>query len=239
MSFAHGRKCRVVLDKFDFTGLFKGAEFKANVDTADVSVFGTDWKAFVPGQVGSTLSLDGFYDNSQQASVTALVAVPTPFVATIGPAGLAVGDMARLIQAETTDFTQSSPIGDAVLMNLALLSTQETGLGWCVSSPTANTVGTSTGTAVDTGGLVNGATWVAHFHLHSISATNIVMKVQDSANGVSGWADIAGVTSGTLTAAGTVRVTGTGNVRQYLRASWVITGGATTAVITTAFARRA
>lgn len=241
MSFVHGRKAEIAVAQYDMTPFFKGANFAADVDTAETSVFRTTWKQYVVGQASAKADLDGFYDQTQTPIIQGLKLTSTPFPATIGPAGLKNGDRARLLFVDSTNITESSPIGDAVLMNWSLQSEAEAFFGYSLRDMTAAQTTTGTGTGVDTGAAVTAASWCAHFHLFAISGTGgptVTLKVQDSADNVS-FADITGVTSGSLNAVGALRVTGTGNVRRYLRVSATITGTTPSVTYAVAFARHA
>jgi hypothetical protein len=239
MAFSHGSACEVVVDEFDETALFRSASFSTAVDTAESTVFRLSDKTYEVGQRRSTISLDGLYDPTRQAEVEARLTAAGPFIATIGPAGLAVGARARLAYVTSTEVTETSGVGDVVLLSWSLQSTEKVGYGYALAKPTVTVVTSTNGAAVDTGAAVTGALWVAHFHLHSISATNVVLKIQGSADGSTGWADLSSAASGTLTAVSAVRVTGTGNTLRHVRAVSTITGGATTASYTVAFSRTA
>lgn len=67
------------------------------------------------------------------------------------------------------------------------------------------------------------STFGAQFYLHvlGLTGTNVVVKVQDSANN-STWADLAGAAFTSATAVGAERIAVTGTVRRYLR---VVTAG--------------
>lgn len=239
MAFAHGKTCELVVDEIDFTELFRSMTVTNDRDTAETTVFRKDDKTFVGGTAAGTISLDGLYDEAREEEVVDRLAVETPCIATVGPAGLDVGARARLALVTSTNVTGTSGVADVVLLNWALQATGGVRFGWSLSKPTTAVTGDTDGAAVDTGAAVTGALWVAHFHLHEVSATNVVLTVQDSANGSSGWANIASVTSGALTAAGAVRVTGTGTTKRYVRVAADFTGGASTGRYTVAFARTA
>jgi hypothetical protein len=242
MSFSHGRKAEVAVSQYDVTQFFKGATLSVDVDTAETSTFRNTWKSYVPGQAGAKVDLEGFYDTVMEPVIQNLKLTALPFLATVGPAGLKNGDRARMLYVDTSNITESSPIGDAVLLNWSLISEAEAFFGYSLRDVTIPATVTGTGNAVDTGTAVTPASWAAHFHLLSLSGTGgptVTLKVQDSADGATGWADIASVTSGALNAVGALRVTGTGNVRRYIRGSWTITGTGPSANFALAFGRHA
>lgn len=239
MAFSHGRNCELAVDEFDITELFRSMTFNADVDTADTSVFRQDWKTFIPGMAASTVTLDGLYDEAREDEIRDRIAIATPFVATVGPAGLAVGDLVRMLEVNSTNMTESASVGDAVMLSWALQTTGEVSFGRSLSAPTVEVTADGNGAAVDQGAAITGALWVAHFHLFNLDATNVTLTVQDSADGSTDWQPITSATSGSLTAVDVVRVTGTGTVRRYVRASWDVNGGNTSATFNVSFSRKA
>lgn len=241
MAFAHGRGCRVVIDQYDLSSIFRSMDFSASVDTAESTVFGLDDKTFEPGLRSAEASLDGFYDTVHTATVHDRLGQAAPFVATIGPAGLALGARARLVSVNATNVTNTAGIADLVLLNWALQSTDRIGFGYAlndIATPSA----AGNGTGVDQGvGAVSNAKWAFHCHLIALtgSPTNVTIKVQHSTDNNT-FADLASATSGALTAAGAVRVTGTATVNRYVRVVVSFTGGtAPTATFSAAFSRAA
>jgi hypothetical protein len=238
MTFVHGKNTQVAIDALDLSAYFNKMDFSVDVDALDTTTFTANDHSFLAGDRAAKATVSGFYDPTIDPTWVAYLAAVTAPVITVGPAGLAVGSRARLVQANTSEFQTTSGIGSLVLASIQAQSTNAIGLGYSlVSSATALSGTTTNGTTVDTVLAVNSATWVVHFHLHAISATNVVLTVQDSADNVT-FAAITGVASGTLTTPGVMRITGTGNVRRYIRFSATITGGAQTATATVAFARR-
>lgn len=238
MAFQPGRQAQVAIDALDVSVFFNKADFSVDVDALDATTFTALDKSFLPGDKAGKVSLDGFYDPTVDPTYVAyLQSVISPLL-TVGPAGLAVGARARLVQGNVTQFSTTSGIGSLVLAKLDVQSTNNIGLGYALSNSSTVIVGASVlGTGVDTVAAVTAAQWIFHLHLHSISATNATFKVQDSLDNVT-FADITGVTTTALTAAGSVRVTGTGNTRRYVRLVSTIVGGATTVSATAAFSRK-
>lgn len=239
MAFRHGKDAEIVVNQYDVTGLFNEVGYSVENDTAETTTFRQDWKTHIAGLNGGEIELSGFYDTVRSDEIKAYVGQETPIVATIGPAGLKVGDFARMMRAQSTAYEESSPVGDVVSMSWTLMSTEEVFHGYALKDVEAGITGDGTGAAVDTGAAVTGATWALQWHIAALSATNLTITVEDSADGTTGWAPIAGVTSGAQTVAGSGRVTGVGTVRRHVRVAHDVNGGASTATYTAAFARRA
>lgn len=236
----HGKGTQVAVDQYDLSTLFKSMSFTASADTAESTTFTANDKTYEVGMKAAEVSLDGFYDTTHTATVEARLGQATPFIATIGPAGLAAGDRARLVAVNATQATTTAGIADLVLLNWSLQSSDRIGLGYALNTMTT-AVAAGNGTTIDQAVAVTDAKWVLHVHLMSLtgSPTNVTIKVQDSAD-ASSWADVTGVTSGTLASPGAIRVTGTGTVRRYVRYVVSFTGGtAPTATFLAAFARAA
>lgn len=228
MAFSHGKLCDLFIGAERLQGFYKSASLSADVDSADTSVFGLNYKTFLTGQGSAKVDLEGFYDINLTSRHTALFA--SPEVATIGPAGLAVSDRAWLLSAHTLTYMESAAVSDAVMTSLSLQSDARVGFGYAMSTAGAAAVTTTTnGAGVDntTVSLAN-PFWVLDVHVTAASGTapTLVVKIQDSANN-SVFADVAGITTGTLTTTGATRVTGTTTT---LRRFWrvVHTVGGTT-----------
>jgi hypothetical protein len=67
MSFEHGKKTKVYVNKFDLTCYLNSVEGPAEADTAEVTTFGKDSKVYIPGLKDGTFSAEGFYDGSADA----------------------------------------------------------------------------------------------------------------------------------------------------------------------------
>jgi hypothetical protein len=236
VSFVHGRHAEVVAADRDLTPYFRDASLSASKDTADATTFRSDWRSHLSGLRSATIDLGGLYESVATDHVRGELTVDLPAVVTVGSGGLKPGDRAWLINAHTTSLDLSSPVGDVVAMDWSLQSTDPVFTGVGLKDVTAAVTAAGSGTVVDLGAAATGAPWCLHWHLVAINATNLTLSVQDSADGLTDWQPISGVTSGAQTATGAGRVVGTGNVRRYVRLAW--TGTAiTSATFTAAFAR--
>jgi hypothetical protein len=79
---------------------------------------------------------------------------------------------------------------------------------------------------------------VAHLHVTSVSASDsIVVTIEDSATGSSGWATIG--TFASKAAAGAERIAIAGTIRRYVRAVDTVTGSGISIIRAVALARNA
>lgn len=240
MAFSHGKATDILFNATRMATIFKGLGMQNDVDVAETSCFLQSYKTFVAGQGDGKVDLEGLYDTVLSLIPRATLFV-APGIATIGPAGLQFGDLARLLSVHTVNYTESASLGDAVLANWSLQSDNEIGFGNIYRAPDAVAVTvTGNGTGIDLLAQVVAATWVFHAHVITITGTTptVTLKVQDSADNVS-FADLSGVTTTSINAAGAQRITGVGTVRRYARVVHTITGTTPSVVYAAAFSRRA
>lgn len=233
MAFIPSTKSRLLLGDFYLAAYTTDVSLSAMTEMLDTTVLTDTSKQFIPGQDTSTLSLSGHHDDAAFADLASFKsAVSTPF--TYAPSGLAVGSEVALVNVIDTSFEASAPVAGVVDWSLAAQTTGPTDFGSSLAdlaAVTADTNGTVVdGTAATTGG------GVGHLHVTAFSGfSGVVVTIEDSANGSSGWAAI--VTFTTVAGVTGERVAITGTVRRYLRVVFDVTGtGSITAQAS--FARR-
>lgn len=243
MAPKYGSQTSVWLDVVDESQFFNDAALDIGVDTAETTTFqpGTSpgWKAYIEGQAVAKVTVKGFYDLVNDAAMMGDVRNGGS-VLTVGPAGLlAVGDYARLVWVHDTTVGESSPIGGAVLLNVAYQGDGTVGLGWCLHPMTTDS-GTTTGaTRNDLAATTTG--WMAHLHIAAVAGapTSWTVKLQDSADG-SAWADVSGGAFNATNVAVSQRLVSAAGatLRQYVRYVATVVGGtAPTVTFGLAYAR--
>jgi hypothetical protein len=234
MAFVHGKKAALLLDGLDISGYFHEVSLGTDIDTAEVTTFGASWKSYIAGQAVIAVEGAGYFDPTQTALTTALTA-SADSVLTVGPGGLAAaGDAVRTIQVRETSFAETADIGDAVGFDWSATSDTVPGFGVLLEPLTAVT-GDQNGTARD-GGAATTTGAVAHLHVTSVSAADsIIVTIEDSATGSSGWATIG--TFASKAAAGAERIVIAGTVRRYTRVVDDVTGASVSIVRSVALAR--
>jgi hypothetical protein len=233
MSTKHGKSAALWLGDADVSTHFRSMEFGADIDTAETSTFGSSWKTHVPGMAGATVETEGLYDPAFD-DITSIITAPSGAVLTTGPAGLAEGDNARLTKVLTTAYAESSPVGDVVAFTWGVLADGQVGLGKVIHAFEQETASGS-GNAIDLGTAAAGA--IAHLHVAAVSSTDTLnVLIEDSADGSTDWQTVFDFTDATGPTAERLSITGT--VRRYVRATWTITGsGSTDATFAVAIAR--
>lgn len=220
MAFIPSTKSRLLLGDFHLAAYTTDIALSAVTEMLDSTVLTDTAKQFIPGQDTSTLTLSGHHDDAEFADLASFKsAITTPF--TYAPSGLAVGAEVALVNVIDTSFETSAPVAGVVDWSLGAQTTGRTDFGFSLANLAAVTVDTNgaahDGTAASSGGAV------AHLHVTAFSGfSGVVVTIQDSADGSTGWATIgtfttvAGVTGERIEIAGTVR--------RYLRAVFDVTG---------------
>lgn len=234
--FKHGRTAMLWVDSTDLSPYFASAEMSAKVATADVSVFQNTWKQYIPGMADSSLVVSGYYDSALTAVRATLQQIPPAPVVTFCPGGaFAVGDPARLMQANSTDYKEGGKVGGAVTHDLTMQGTGvwEEGSVLHVLQQETGTI-TGTGAPLDEGvSTTTGA--VAHLHVMALSGGTLSFKLQDATALNNAYTDIASGAFTNVTAAGSQRLIVPGTIRAYVRA--VATLGASTCTYSIVCAR--
>lgn len=221
MTFRHGRVAELYVGGFDVSPFFHFVTLTTKVATVDVSVFKTLWKQYLTGDLSSTLVADGFYDPTRQEVKALLQTIGA--VVTYHPAGgVAVGDLARLILGDLTDYRETSPRGGAVATNFSAISDQAIGWGVCLSPLAAQaTNGSTTGWDPLNQGIQTTTGAVVHVHVTAMTGgDSLVFTLKDATS--SGGAGALAVAGGaiTVTAVGGYRLVIPGTIRAYLQMAW-------------------
>lgn len=233
MAFVHGKSTAVLLNGVDISTLFHNADISAEVDAAETTTFGSNWKSYIAGQAGATIALSGYFDPTSNVAWATILDDPGG-VLIVAPGGLALGGATRQVKLLTTTYTEGAPIGGVVTFDWDVQADGAIGYGNVIAASAAITTDTN-GAAYD-GGAATTAGGVADLHVSSVSASDsIVVTIEDSANGTSGWATIA--TFASKSAPGAERVLIAGNIRRYTRAVYDVTGAAVSIVCTVALSR--
>jgi len=226
VAFSHGSLTRIYCNGRDLTGYFKSHDAATNIDTADVTVFGTTAKQYIPGLVEGSVSLDGFFDATsgtptvgQDAYMSVLVGVDGT-VLSVMPAGDTVGSRAFGLVGQMKKYGIKTDVGSAAQAS-AEFSSDVGREPVLVHAPLATQSSTGVGTSVDgTTSSSNGG--VAYLQCSAVtgSTPTATVKIQHSTDG-STWVDL--LTFATVSSAGTAeRKTVTGTVNRYTRASWTL-----------------
>jgi len=240
MAFIHGKNAAVVHGAVDLSAYLNDASVAQDVETTETTAFGASAKSYIVGLKDATASASGMFDGAASAvdaTLTASIGSDTLSPLLIAPNGATGGQPAYILQAKTTSYEVSAPVGDVVSVSFDAQAdggADDALLLVSLAAITASGNGTSRDNSTST---ANGGMAQLHVTANTMN-NNTVFKVQHSADN-STWADLATFTTvaTTVTTAERVSVAAGTTVNRYLRANYTASGtGSIT--FTMAFARR-
>jgi hypothetical protein len=235
-----GKDAALYVNGYDLSTQFRQGAVTGTADVEDSTTWGSDSHTYVETLLDSSGAFSGFFAGgagSVDEVLEAALDSATAPVACWFPAGdTAVGDRGYGIVASETAYEISDEVE-----GLAAVTSELQGNGWypVVSlAPKATRSSTYTGAAHD-GGAASSNGGMAFLEVFSVSASDTIDGViQDSADGVSGWATIATfsqVTDANDPQAQAVAISGT--IRRYTRAVLTLAGGSISIVAAAALHR--
>lgn len=239
-TFRHGKNVRIFVDEYDFSAYFNDMSASTTVDTAETSAFGTSAKTYIPGHKDGTVSLSGMFEGTADTGTddffSSVLGSSTKQQVIIAPEGHTNGTRAIALQADSTSYEASSPIGDVVQASVEFQSNEGVEHGVILSSGSAVTA-TGNGTSVSNGA----ATTNGGVGFLSVPANDrngaITVKIQQSADDAT-FTDLITFTAVSTETATFERVEVTGTVQQYLRVNYTVAGSSGSATPVVAFTRR-
>lgn len=239
MAFQHGKSTVLLMNQYDLSAYFRGSDTGRTVENHDTTTYGVTGgaKTNIPGLKDGTMSLDGLWDGASGAideRITAMLGTASGQVLTKGPAGLAIGARVDMLSSRLTTYTTSDPVGDLVTIAADIQADGGIDSGVSLHALSAETGAVDSASVNNAAATTNG--YAAHLHVTAVTATSAVVKVQHSTNN-STWVDLVTFAAATTGGGATSeRVTGTGTVNQYVRAS--LSGTLTSVTYAVGFARR-
>ncbi len=241
MAFIHGKSSQIIHGIYDLSTFLNDASASADVETAETTGFGSSAKSYIVGLRDGTLSASGMFDGAANAVdevLTASIGSDTLSAVTVGYDGTTLGNRVTLLQAKTTSYEVSSPIGDVV--SVSYNAQADGGLDQGVSlAALASVSATTTGTAHDNAASsTNGGMAQVHVTVNSRSSTSVI-KIQHSADN-STFADLITFTTigiGATTSERSLVASGT-TVNRYLRAVATLAAGTGSIKYQVSYARR-
>jgi hypothetical protein len=224
MAFSHGKNTKIYINEYDLTEFFDNASPAMNADTAEVSCFGEDSKAYVPGMKDATLSLDGLYDGTADKVdeiISDAFATGSNLIS-VYPAADVLGSAGYAMNAINTAHTVTSTIDNASRINVAAQS-DGTSAERVLSLHAMDEEDTSwTGASID---CTESSPGGGSAYIHVTGATGEVeVKVQHSSDDFSSdTEDLVSFTA--VTGATSERKTFTGTVKRYIRGVATIGAG--------------
>lgn len=210
-AFTHGKRARVYLDDINLSDYARSVSVPADVDVAESSTFGADWKQYVVGLHDATVSCEGIFDVDADGELIATLSAASRSKWQVYFAGDTVGQSGRGLDCDTTSYEPNADLGDVVMWSVEAQSS--VGADRVVSHHAHVEEATSgTATVVDNAGsTTNGA--VGYLNVTDISGSAVIV-LQDSADNIT-FADL--INFGTISATGGYRGTAAGTVDRYTR----------------------
>lgn len=211
MAFTHGKNSRVYMNGTNLSDYMRSIQVSAELDTAESSTFGADWKQYVRGLRDATISGEGIFEATPDGAIMASLDTATKSVWQTYPGGDQAGASGRGLLCDTTTYEPSSEIGDVVAWSVEGQSS--VGADRIVSHHShAERTTSGTATVIDNGAATTGG-GVAYLNVTAVSGSAVI-TIQDSADNIT-FADLA--TFGTVTATGGYRQTYAGTADRYTR----------------------
>jgi hypothetical protein len=212
MPFVHGRVASLWFGNKDISTYLKQINFGANAQASDTTTFQSQWKTSLAGLLDATVDTQGLYDPLLTDLPANLGVADT--VLSVGPGGLLnVGDPARLINVQTTKYSESPPVGDVIGFAWAVIADGPASMGNCLlpfkQAYGAKANGYVTSTAMGNITYTQGVTQPTDGLPHNVTCTRAVVAGADTP--------------------GTVLVTGTDYLNQ--AQTEVLTPGADTVLV--------
>lgn len=243
MAFIHGKSVSVLHGIYDLSAFLNEASTARQVDTAETTTFGASGggKTYITGLKDGTLSCSGLFDGSASAIdavLTSSLGSDSLSPVIHAPEGFAVGSRVSVLQAKTTSYQVSSPVGDVVSVSYDAQADGgiDAGVSLCLLASVSAT--TNTSSHDNTASTANGG--LAQLHVTANTRTvSTVFKVQHSADN-STWADLATFTTvaTVITTSERVAVASGTTVNRYLRAQATLSAGTGSITYQISFSRR-
>lgn len=226
MPFLHGKSTVVLYNQFDLSQYFNEVSASRSIETAETTTFGKSAKTYITGLGDGTLSLNGLFEGSTDATdeeITGVIGTDNGAVISVGITGsLAIGQRVLSMVGEVTSYEISSPVGDVVSASSEFQSEQGIYSAVSLHALSAETA-TGNGTSVDnTASSSNGGAGALHVTANTMN-NNTVFKIQHSTDN-STWADLITFSTVATTIKTSEQKTVTGTVNRYVRATWTASG---------------
>lgn len=125
MAFRHGKNAAVSFNAVLLSPFCNEGSLSLDVDTAETSAFGQNWKTFLAGQGGGSLELSGHYDpvaGGPGPTITARLFNDSTAVIWY-PGGNTSGQTSYTFNAIVAAYSESSSTGDRVSFSATLQTT--------------------------------------------------------------------------------------------------------------------
>lgn len=255
MAPLYGKSTRVLANGYDLSGILHTAKASIAGDTGEATVFTSAAHEYQPGMTDGSMAFDGYIDPDPDGAgpLIALWDRVDDWLASKGsclvfPGGVdAVGSPGRACEFYESAVDWESAVDAVGAGTVELQATDGVHPVRSLQPLTARTA-SGQGTADDSG-IAGGTAYGGKAYLQvvagSLAGTSLVVKVQGSADGTTGWADL--VTFATVNGAATFvpvaqaaswAAGAAGSTPKFLRASWTVAGSSPSFTFAVAAFRR-
>jgi hypothetical protein len=230
----------VFINGYDLSGILASTGMDISADVAEVTVYPSAAKEYLPGLLDGSMSFAGFVDTDPDGAGALLSLADRvstwnglPVHALVYPGGsLAVGGVGKAAQGLLTANNQEAPVDNAVTLDVEIQANGGVRPVVTLADLAARTT-TGNGSAVDSA-IAGGTTFGLEAFLQvtagaGSASPTLAVKVQGSADGSTGWTDLVTFSTVALASVPTAQKGswapgGAGSTPRYLRATWTITG---------------
>ena len=204
-------KYRAYIDGYDVSGFLNAGSLAVEQETPVVTTFADAGPRRVVGSYDHNHSHGGFIDTANDSFdeiAFALLQTTTDHYLAHCWEGVATeGNVVYEAVVQLTSQPRAASVGEAITINLDAAGSNHLARGVILRSATIS--GTGNGTGQNLGVTTTGQIIVATFRVISGTFTSITMLIEESQNdgGGDAYATLGSLTSGSMTAAGVVRVT--------------------------------
>lgn len=223
---------------YDLRGYTTDYELDKETPVEDVTVLGeADITQQAVGFIGTTIVVNGFYDDAALASHAALVGPANDRVLALALEGNTLGK--RFFGAGSAiefKYVRKVQVGKfhRTMANLVCSGVIDDGAQSLILYPQQTVTAAIAGSTALDGGAATSNGGAAYLQVPALTLggyTSITTKVQDSADGATGWADIATFTN-VAAAPAAQRVAIAGTIRRYTRITLALNGAGSSPSIT-------
>lgn len=219
----------ILIDGYNLTGYITDFSDHKEATLEEATTAGADWQSWLfTGEMKFSLSMSGFFDDTDNASNEALCSQYASRVICYGPAGNTLGQALTMMSGPIQGKYERGPSrGEITKASVEYEGSGEVETGTIIAPLTArttagNTESTPENTAKTT---LGGAGYLQVTALTLGGYDNVIVKLRDSADNIT-YGDLVSFTAVTA-APDAERKAITGDIEQYVAISWAYTGSGT------------
>lgn len=112
MAARHGRNAQLFMGSTELTPYLDNIDRSLDTDTSETTVFGKNFKEFLAGLSGQTMSCSGIYDPTLASTIETAQIAGTAWTFKYFPGGSASNQRQVSFPGLITNYSESSPVSD-------------------------------------------------------------------------------------------------------------------------------